>query len=194
MKKKGALLIVLALVAVACTTSVDTIESTTTTGAVPVGPLAEPPSPPQIIPLLRSTNDDSTVAGQTIFLTSKVLSSEPIERLELWVNGEKLDEVEFDVPIVDPPFSWEWVPGSVGLQAATVRAFNESGEVADSFPSWFRVVPAVSTESGEPIGGLPASPLEAPTNGVTTDTTSCEARFKVLPAEDQLGIYVTADT
>ncbi len=195
MRRVCMVVIVLALIATACTPS-DEVSGTTTTSTTPTGPIGSspPPSPPEIIPLLATLGDDSTVAGQTVFLMSRVLASEPIRRLELWVNGEKVDEVEFDEPTDDPPFSWEWVPGSIGLQAAAVRAINESGEVAESFPTWFRVEAPVDTETGAPIGDLPASPLGTPTDKVTMDAEACSATFEVAAAPDQLGLYVTASS
>lgn len=193
MRKTLLCLVVLAMVAASCTNSGQSVDTTTSVPVETGNGLAEPPAPAQIIPLLRTTSDTSTTFGQEIFLTSKVLASEPITRLELLVDGEMVDEVDFDTPVADPDFSWKWIPGATGLQAAVVRAFDESGESVDSFPTWFRVNPGTDAVTGEPRTGLPQAG-EAGSPDVSLDLESCQATLEVAPADGQLGQYVVASS
>lgn len=190
MRRTLLLLVVLAMVAASCTNSGESV-STTTSTTVAEQDLVEPPTPPQIIPLLATTSDASTTFGQTIFLNSKVMASEPITSLELLVDGEMVDRVEFDTPIADPDFSWKWIPGATGLQTAVVRAYDESGEAADSFPTWFRVNPGTDAVTGEQRRGLPVADGSPE---VSVDLANCQANFEVAPAGDQLGQYVVASS
>lgn len=175
-------IVVLSLIAASCTPSDETVE-TTTTSIPEVGP----PSPPEIIPLLSTGSDTDAVYGNLQFFTSQVISDKPVTRLELLANGEIVDSVDFDEPVTDPPFAWEWTPASVGMHAMVVRAYDESGASADSFPSWLRVQPGTDVVTGEVRTGLPESSSAAT---VAVDVSSCEATLTVPAVSNRLGQYV----
>lgn len=186
------------VVAAACSSSdPPTMASDTTTSGSPFDgsvPAVAPPAPPPIVPLLRLNSAADVSYGQKFLMTSQVLAAEPVSALELWVDGTMVDEHKFEGPITDPTFAWEWTADSVGLHAAIVRAIDANGRAAGSFPTWFRVDSGWNIATGEPLDGLPRSPLEEAAAGVSTDTTACEATIAIHAAPDADGQAVTGST
>ncbi|MCP4966070.1 MAG: hypothetical protein GY926_12650 [bacterium] len=127
-------------------------------------------------------------------MTSQVLASEPIDRVEFWVDGEKVGTHGFAEPQMDPEVPWQWAADSVGPHAIEVRAFDVSERYAASSPIWMEVVAGWDPQSGEPLTELPMSPLLSSSQGVTVDAARCTATLDIPTAADSVGQAATAAT
>ncbi len=94
-------------------------------------------------------------------VTVQAWASDPtgVTRMELWVNGRKVDEVDTQLIQVTPSLNaaLQWTPNLPGIHALEVRAYNESGVVNIQLIGNLRVV-------GEPGAPTPVPfPSPSPT-------------------------------
>lgn len=94
-------------------------------------------------------------------VTVQTLASDPggVTRVELWVNGRKVDEMDTELVQVAPSLNaaLEWLPTLPGVHALEVRAYNEAGVVNIQPVGSFRVVGEANTPTSVP------SPSPSPT-------------------------------
>lgn len=187
------------LVVASCSPSGDA--DTTTTSTVPavtvVGdqPTAPPPDPAPIIPVIRRSGpQDDPIVGQLIHLAGSAFADRPIARLQLWVDGELVEDEVFDDPVVDPTFVWWWRPPEPGLHAALVHAHDTEGRVSVSLPTWIRAHPVddEAFAAGASTAFAGASPISS--LGVVVDEVACKATITVPPAPDSAGQTIAATT
>ncbi len=97
-------------------------------------------------------------------ITVQALASDPggVTRVELWVNGRKVDEMDTELVQVAPSLNaaLEWMPTLPGVHALEVRAYNEAGVVNIQPVGSFRVVGEANTPT--PIPSPSPSPTVVP--------------------------------
>ncbi len=155
----------LVLVLVACTKP-EQVAPTTVPGSAPSTvtfdgvELPTPPPPARIAPVLRKPGPPGdALAGVPTLLGGLVLAEHPIVRIELWNGNELVEATDFEDPKAEARPAWQWVPPEPGLFGLVLRAIDDQGGVATSFPLWVRVRELVTPD------GVGLSAPTAPASG-----------------------------
>jgi hypothetical protein len=198
--------VAIALLATACTTGSGSSTSTAAAGDRPV--VAPPPPPARIAPVLRRPGPPGdALAGVPTLLGGLVLAESPIVRVELWSGPDLVEAVEYDEPRTELRLGWDWTPPGAGLYGLVLRATDDSGAVATSFPLWVRAVepagPPIEEASGQPrlmnvlaplgrnrLAGVQPSPAPA----ISVDSETCLATVTLPAVQGAGGVAVYAAT
>lgn len=131
--------------------------------------------------------------GYSVLIAGQVVAERAIVRLELWDGGSLVSGVDLEEPATEHSTGWEWVPETVGVHALLLRAFDDQGRAATSFPLWVRAIdPAPGWEAPPQASLLPrVAPVVAPTARVSVDEATCLARvdFPALDAMKGQAVY-----
>jgi len=149
-------------------------EKAKTEGMAPKFPAA--PLPVMTANLKTSDLDRTIETGETLPLVGKVVSSSPIVRLELWINGKKVDE---RVPVdgwekTDFTVLWSWKPPAAGEYDLITRGIDAKGIsnysnlvtiIVDEAPvdaNGQKILPTPDAAKSTPVADIvfaPASPI-----------------------------------
>ena len=92
-------------------------------------------TPPQnmIVSITDPANEDRFPVSGVLQIRAEVVSDEPIQKMELWVDGERIEELIPGSQILSYlAHTWSWSSGELGAHALIVRAYNKSGGSAQS--------------------------------------------------------------
>ncbi len=148
-------------------------------------------------------------SGIPTLLGGLVLAKHPIVRVELWNGPELVEATDYEEAATEVRPAWEWVAPGAGLYGLVLRALDDRGGVATSFPLWVRArdpeVPDGVNLSAQPsagtgvllgFGGSPLRTLRVPSPGppdISIDPESCAATITLAAAvEGSSGIGVYA--
>lgn len=177
----------------------------------------KPPPPAPIAPVLRKPGPPGdALVGVPTLLGGLVLARQPITRLELWNGSELVESVDYEDSPTEVRSAWQWIPPEAGLFGLVLRAFDNDGGVATSFPLWVRARnpetpdgvnlsarPAAATGRllgvrTTPVDNLLALRYPDPgPPGISVDSTSCEAKLLVQGVGDAkevsgIGVYAAS--
>lgn len=92
-----------------------------------------PPPPRMVVAITHPDDGGRFPAGGAVRIRAEVVSDVPIQKLELWLDGEQVEE--FAPAAQDLRYlahTWEWNANPPGEHTLIARAFDQSGEGAQS--------------------------------------------------------------
>ncbi len=114
----------------------------------------------------------------------RVTATDPagVSRLELWVNGRRLEE--FNTPASQPANSltavWEWIPVALGEYSLEVRAYNRAGAVNLLPVASLTVVAPPATPTPRPTAA-PVGIAESTSTALPDTATPAPAATSTVP-------------
>lgn len=96
-------------------------------------PLAKTPPTTILVAITDPGNHEKYPVSGAVSVRAEVVSDDPIQKLELWVDGLMVNEFAVNNTITRYlAHTWEWESGKLGEHTITVRAFTNLGESGQS--------------------------------------------------------------